>query len=260
MKRKLTEARLGERGYNILHNNCEHFANECAWGDKFSPLTDSLCQGVRAIPVVHVYVARFPFAVADDKISPDTRAAEIESCTNAKVRQQKYFVWKLLEDALMRSFGLKIEKLNIYKQNGGRWACDECYFSLSHSGNLVAVAVSRKPVGVDIEKHEPARFTDAVAEKFATDCEREELSSFKERQRDALNALWTKKEAVFKQFGGSGFCPKSIDVSKYCTLTKIAVSDGEKYFVTVASEDADKAVFSSTTGVKLEEFSIQVLN
>ncbi len=25
-------SRVGERGYNILHNNCEHFVNECVFG------------------------------------------------------------------------------------------------------------------------------------------------------------------------------------------------------------------------------------
>ncbi len=29
---KTAEARIGEGGYDILHNNCEHFVNECAFG------------------------------------------------------------------------------------------------------------------------------------------------------------------------------------------------------------------------------------
>ena len=29
----LAESRLGETGYDILHNNCEHFVNECAFGE-----------------------------------------------------------------------------------------------------------------------------------------------------------------------------------------------------------------------------------
>ncbi len=27
-------ARIGEGGYNIIHNNCEHFVYECAYGEK----------------------------------------------------------------------------------------------------------------------------------------------------------------------------------------------------------------------------------
>ena len=30
---KLAESRLGQGGYDILHNNCEHFVNECAFGE-----------------------------------------------------------------------------------------------------------------------------------------------------------------------------------------------------------------------------------
>lgn len=33
-------SRLGEKGYNILNNNCEHFANECYFGEKRSFLDD----------------------------------------------------------------------------------------------------------------------------------------------------------------------------------------------------------------------------
>lgn len=33
-------SRLGERGYNILNNNCEHFANECMFGEKKSFLDE----------------------------------------------------------------------------------------------------------------------------------------------------------------------------------------------------------------------------
>lgn len=29
-------ARIGEGGYNIIHNNCEHFVNECVFGEKRS--------------------------------------------------------------------------------------------------------------------------------------------------------------------------------------------------------------------------------
>ena len=33
-------SRLGERGYNILNNNCEHFATDCVFGERSSFLDD----------------------------------------------------------------------------------------------------------------------------------------------------------------------------------------------------------------------------
>jgi len=40
---ELARQRIGEGGYDILHNNCEHFVNECAFGES----TSSFLQDVR---------------------------------------------------------------------------------------------------------------------------------------------------------------------------------------------------------------------
>lgn len=206
----------------------------------------------RAIPVVHVYVARYPFPVEDDKIAPPMRRKEIDGCSNPKVREQKYYVWKLLESALMRSFGMKIDELNLRKTQSGKWECDACHFSLSHSEDIVAVAVSSKPVGVDIEKCDPSRFTDDFAVKIATQAERMEMSPLNE-QGEALNALWTKKEAIFKMSGGNAFVPTDIETSRHATATKAVLCDDGKFFLTVASQDAAQAVFRALGGLRFND-------
>jgi len=33
---EIARERIGDKGYNILHNNCEHFAYECIFGKKYS--------------------------------------------------------------------------------------------------------------------------------------------------------------------------------------------------------------------------------
>ena len=247
--------RLGERGYDILYNNCEHFANECAFGEKFSTMTESLREKFRAIPIVHVYVAQFPFAVEDDSIYPSERAAEIDSCSNADVRQQKYFVWKLLEKALVRSFGLNMQKLAFTRQSNGKWTCPSCHFSLSHSGNFVAVAVSRKPIGVDIEKFDPSRFTDAILDKIATPRERERLESAGDERGQMLNALWNKKEAIFKHLEEKSFVPKSIEAEQFATVTKLFQAGNAQYLVSVASEDVQQAIFRSADQLEFVNFN-----
>lgn len=40
---QIARQRLGEGGYDILHNNCEHFANDCVFGQP----TSSFLQDVR---------------------------------------------------------------------------------------------------------------------------------------------------------------------------------------------------------------------
>lgn len=38
---------VGEGGYNILHNNCEHFANFCVFGKKQSTQMDNVYENVK---------------------------------------------------------------------------------------------------------------------------------------------------------------------------------------------------------------------
>lgn len=40
-------SRLGEGGYDILHNNCEHFVYECAFGQKKSVFLDDVRESLR---------------------------------------------------------------------------------------------------------------------------------------------------------------------------------------------------------------------
>ena len=39
--------RLGEGGYDILHNNCEHFVNECVFGNHTSSFLQSVREKLR---------------------------------------------------------------------------------------------------------------------------------------------------------------------------------------------------------------------
>lgn len=40
-------SRVGERGYNILHNNCEHFVNECVFGKTKSDFLENARKIIR---------------------------------------------------------------------------------------------------------------------------------------------------------------------------------------------------------------------
>ena len=42
-------ARLGEGGYDLIRNNCEHFASECCYGTHFSEQCDGFRQKWRAM-------------------------------------------------------------------------------------------------------------------------------------------------------------------------------------------------------------------
>lgn len=228
---KTARARLGEGGYHILYNNCEHFVNQCAFGETTCSQVDDIRKMWQNFNLIDVYVKKFPFD-ADKNIYPNEREEEIESCNNKDVQTEKFYAWKLLEYALKKSLnkdikGIKFEKI------GSKWTCDACEFSISHSGDLVAVVISKKPVGIDIELIDD-RFKNIPKERVLTN---EEIDKFKNADEVKLNEIWTVKEAVFKKYSGQTFNPTKVNILGEKYSTKKLVYGEKEYFLTLASND-----------------------
>ena len=98
-----------------------------------------------------VYLLDVENLIIDNDLSDinKLRAEYICSIRNEDRRKQSFFVWKLLEFALINR-GIKNPS---FVNNNGKWSLlnGEVIFSLSHSGNLVSVAIDDNTVGVDIE-------------------------------------------------------------------------------------------------------------
>ena len=226
-------ARLGEKGYHILYNNCEHFAYECVLGEKKCTQTDDVRSMFHNMPIVDIYVAKIPETIEPKPIHPEIRWEEIENCKSEKVRKEKYCVWRLLQYAMHRSYGIHAQKQSFAKDANGKWTTQECFFSLSHCDDIVAVAVSRKPVGLDVEKITDRM--DKIKHKILTE---REFSQF-EAQEDKLLFLtekWTQKESIFKMQGGKSFAPNAIQAEDYITRT-MSLKNFDGYILSVAAEE-----------------------
>lgn len=229
-------SRVGEGGYHLLYNNCEHFVNSCVFGKAFCSISDDARNKILSIPVLNVYTASLPSENNFSEIAPKERNDEIISCKNAQVKREKYYVWKLLQYALERTFGKKIEKLNFTKTSYGKWKCDGCEFSLSHSSGALAVAVSRKNVGVDIERVRDVRvsISDFILSKSETaEFDRVAL----EDKNDWLVKKWTQKESVFKTLELKAYSIKDISTKNTKTI-KVCVSNTD-YYLSVCSDCLD---------------------
>lgn len=76
------------------------------------------------------------------------------------------------------------------------------HFNLSHTTGLVACAVARHEVGVDVESIERRAGSNSIAERFFTPAEVALLNAHPpDQQREAFFQLWTMKEAVMKAMG-----------------------------------------------------------
>ncbi len=221
------KSQIGRGDYHILYNNCEHFVYECLFGQKKSEQTDSVRDFFANLPIADVYTAVIPDRDIGE-LTTKLRQDEILSVKNDKVKRQKYYAWKLLEYALMRTFGYKISDLNFTKTESGKWCTDKCYFSISHSRDLVAVAVSKKPIGVDCELI--AEPKPNAIERVLRRAEKKQLKRVGENQKtEYLITAWSKKESAFKYIGEGKFLPSKIDTTKFSYAQKIVALGNDNY-------------------------------
>ena len=87
-------------------------------------------------------------------------------------------------------------------QNGKPYCINYAYhFNVSHSKKYTVVAVSDKPIGVDVEVIRP--FSASAAAKILTDDEKDYvvLDDNKEKRNERFFKLWCAKEAYLKLIG-----------------------------------------------------------
>lgn len=197
-----------------------------------------------------VYIAEIPKNQEIGQVYPSERDLEISACTNPILAKQKYFVWDLLSYALKQTIGKDVSKASVYKDIDGVWRSKEICFSLSHSKNAIAVAVSNYPVGVDIERVD-ARINDRLAKRIFTEHETKRYQRLNDiaggtackptEQTQVFDTVmflakkWTEKESIFKQTQcKTPIC--QIETSNYNTYSADVDIDGEKYACSVAFE------------------------
>lgn len=214
---------LGESGYDILHNNCEHFANLCVFGKKTCSQADQVLNQWRTRPVLDVYLC--PVEDHGDSLEDlkGLRREQMAGVSDPALRNQKHTAWNLLEYAMMRSFGQRMDDVSFSRSRFGKWSCDKLCFSISHTDRWVAVAVSNKNVGLDIEETEafirrdPSRIARLI-------CTRRE-SSGKELTPEQLLRLWISKESIYKHRGKGRFVPSRIEADDEQTQLVLPLAD-----------------------------------
>ena len=182
-----------------------------------------------------------PSAKADliAPVFPKERYDEILSCSSVSLRREKLAVWKLLEKAVKEHLNLDFANLCFTKTPNGKWTCPEFHFSLSHSGDIVAVAVSEKPVGVDVQKFCPIK--EGLAERILTEEELRALVTLPPERRDEfILSAWAGKESAFKKDGDECLTPRKRE-GRGASISFFEYG-AEKYVLAVTQEDSKENI------------------
>ena len=100
--------------------------------------------------------------------------------------------------------------------------CAHLRFNLSHSGDLVVIAVAlEREVGVDVEAIRPMPDLEDIAKFFFASGERDDLLSLPPDERiPAFFHCWTRKEAFVKAVGSGLLHPSIAFASPYCLANR----------------------------------------
>jgi phosphopantetheinyl transferase len=130
--------------------------------------------------------------------------------------------------------GLSLEQLRLTLHGSGRWSCEECFFSLAHSGQAVAVAISDAPIGVDLERLD-RRVNPSLSRKILSPRQQEAFSLLdSSRQSRYLLETWCIRESLFKWREAA-----SKDQPEPPSLTGTVTVAGQDYCYGVVSDHSE---------------------
>lgn len=200
---------IGNGGYSLLHNNCEHFVYYCAFGKHYCSVESEAVNRWKNRPIFDIYIMPIDQNIIKTDFSCAKRMKELSEISNSELLNEKRATWTLLEMAVKHSVNLDAQSIDFKKSRFGKWMCDEVCFSISHSEKYAVVAVSNNNCGIDFE------IVNEINSRFS----KENISKMKKRikcENDADNSflgLWTKKESLFKLKGKGSFIPARVDAN-----------------------------------------------
>lgn len=241
---EIARSRIGEGGYNLIHNNCEHFVFECVFGIRKSTQEDEARERWRNRPITALYLANVPDDVEITALYPRRRNAEINHTQNEAARAEKYYVWKLLGYAVRDSFGKELKDCSPKKSRCGKWTCDGVWFSLAHSCGTVAVAVSNAEIGIDIENIGMIRdkYTKEQILKLSDKLGVTQDPEMGDAYMNFLNE-WTRKESIFKRLGKGHFSPSGISADEPYTYSGVLDVTPKIYLAFSGKNSASASIY-----------------
>ena len=162
---------------------------------------------------------------------PDFMQTRVKHIKDEGAKEQKRCSYGLLAYALQEALWAKWSPSEVYLSETGKPMAKGYYFSICHTTNVVAVALAKSPVGIDVERVDRALQSTTLSHILH---ENERLNS----SLPPAIALFTQKEAIFKKEGKArAFLPQTIDTTTNHVQTTEISLDEEKYYLSVAADD-----------------------
>lgn len=157
------------------------------------------------------------------------RLEKIKKSSNILLKKEQLGSSLLLNDILENYFFMDITKVEyIYNEYGKPYIKDSnLYFSLSHSNGVIALAVSKEEIGLDIELIKDVK--DNLAHKVMNEAEYNIYKGLSKNDKISyFFEVWTSKEAYVKKLGSAlTLNPSNINIDTDVILKNINISNSQ---------------------------------
>lgn len=167
----------------------------------------------------------------NNNILPTFALKEILNNKNQDIINQKKAVYGLLAKAVNDIYGFKDDFRHISKTQNGKPISSRYFFSLSHTKEIVSVAIFNENIGLDIEKIDNTKKIKNINNLIIHEDEKINQNI------EEITKIWVKKEAIFKMLGDKKFIPNQINSNNYIVQENSFNYNNEKYCLAVASEN-----------------------
>lgn len=182
------------------------------------------------------------------------------------VRNQFVVGRYLLRHELARSMGAKPNEIELATRDDGKPVLADptigLHFNVSHSGGWAAIALARRPVGVDLEAVRDVTNERDLVERFFAPGERKQYRALPESvKRTGFLRGWTCKEAVLKAVGSGmrevDVCEVCLDPSQLpCVIHFAGRPSGERWGLATWSPAADMVAAVAIEGYERVELIV----
>lgn len=157
------------------------------------------------------------------------RLEKIKKSSNNLFKKEQLGSSLLLNDILENYFFMDTTKIEyIYNEFGKPYIKDSnLYFSLSHSNGVIALAVSKEEIGLDIELIKDVK--DNLALKVMNEAEYNIYKGLSKNDKISyFYEVWTSKEAYVKKLGTTlTLNPSNINIDTDVILKNINISNSQ---------------------------------
>lgn len=157
------------------------------------------------------------------------------SYTDDNMKEISLKGWSLLSNLIYEKFNIKLSKdiIKYNEYNKPYLENENIYFNISHSKDLIAIVISDKECGIDIEYIDYEKDLSKIIKKVLSKKERF-IYKFKINKHKYFYKLWTIKEAYYKALGtGIKYNQLHENVSYNNIKSYIYKDNNKKYYVSV---------------------------